>query len=424
VVCVVSVIVAWSGVYYALFSLLLMASALMWLWSRGSDVPTLARSAVPMAVVIVAMAGVLVASGVSGRDEPPTQPVATRNALQSTTYAGTLAFMLVPSPASGVPGARGLGHSLDPYLRTDIESLGYGQFGSVVTSAAMGVYLVGWIALSRRRRRSPTPKDIVEWPPPGLVVVLLAVSTFFFVPWSGNFLFAAWVSPGIRSWDRLLPIIFLLVLVGAVQVWCHLGWGASRRLSIATACVVLLIVMLDVVSPYTPAVRTALSSGRDLRLAGEAYATAVNDVVPRHCGILQLPYVPFPEKEVPIGTMDDYQHFLVALTNPDKSWSYGAVKHTRRSDWAARLSDDVTAEDVQALHEGGFCGIHVDTTGYLLGDRAPALQRIRALLGAPSAQGNDGEWQFYRLPAGGPVRDPKDRDSLSPATREFFYPTG
>jgi hypothetical protein len=122
--------------------------------------------------------------------------------------------------------------------------------------------------------------------------------------------------------------------------------------------------------------------------------------------------------------MDDYQHFLVALTNPDKYWSYGAVKHTRRSEWAARLSDDVTAEDVKALHEGGFCGIHLDTTGYLHGDQAPAVQRIRALLGPPSVQGNDGEWQFYRLPGDGPIHDPKDRGSLSPTTQRFFYPTG
>jgi hypothetical protein len=134
--------------------------------------------------------------------------------------------------------------------------------------------------------------------------------------------------------------------------------------------------------------------------------------------------VPFPEKEIPIGTMDDYQHFLVALTNPDKYWSYGAVKYTRRSAWAARLSDHVSQADVQALHEGGFCGIHVDTTGYLLGDNALAVRRLRALLGPPVVEGNRGDWEFYRLAGSGPVRDAKDRASLSTATRRFFYPAG
>jgi hypothetical protein len=120
--------------------------------------------------------------------------------------------------------------------------------------------------------------------------------------------------------------------------------------------------------------------------------------------------------------MDDYEHFLVAMTNSDKEWSYGAVKETQASAWAARLSDDLTPADLAPLAEVGFCGVHVDRRGYLLGDKAPALVRLRALLGQPVATGAGGRWQFYRIPdSGTPVVDVRDESKLSRATREFFY---
>jgi hypothetical protein len=120
--------------------------------------------------------------------------------------------------------------------------------------------------------------------------------------------------------------------------------------------------------------------------------------------------------------MEDYQHFLVALTNDDKSWSYGAVKDTQASNWAARLSDHLTKADLEPLREGGFCGVHVDTAGYPHGDNSPALVELRSLLGPPAVTAHYGEWDFYVLPGSGPVKDVRDERVLSPAARQFFYP--
>jgi phosphoglycerol transferase len=430
-VVIATLIVAWSGIYYAFFGMLLMSAALGWLWVSGATWPRILRASVPLAVVLVAVSGVLVASGVASRGDPPSEPIAVRNPLQSTTYAGAVAFLLTPSPVSSLPGASKLGHALDPYIRPDIESRGYSQFGSVVTTAALALYLIG-TAVYARRRRTAVERPLEEASPDlaeqhgqqGLIALLLAVCVFFFVPWSGNFLFALSLSPGIRSWDRLLPIILLLVLVGAVQIGRLLGWGRQQRPLVVATVLISIVMLLDEVAPYPSVVRAALDSGRNIRHDGERYAASINREVPRHCGVLQLPYVPFPEKGVPIGTMDDYQHFLVALTNPNKEWSYGAVKFTRASAWAERLGDRLTAADLAALHEGGFCGVHVDTTGYLLGNQAPALVQLRSLLGAPVATGHGGEWQFYLIPGSGPVHDVKDRSSLSPQARNFFYPNG
>ncbi len=66
--------------------------------------------------------------------------------------------------------------------------------------------------------------------------------------------------------------------------------------------------------------------------------------------------------------------------------------------------------------------MHVDTTGYLLGNRAPAVVQLRSLLGAPVVTGHGGKWQFYLIPGSGPVHDVKNRNSLSSEARKFFYP--
>lgn len=422
---VAAVVVAWSGIYYAFFTVVLMAIALAWLWAHGVTGRAVLRSAVPLAVVLVAVVAVLVVAAIGAAGDPSSTPISVSRASQSVTFSGAIAFMLVPSPASDLPGAGAVGHTFDPYVRTDIEGLGYGQFGSVVTTMAFAVFLVGTIVLVRRRhvlRSGTAPGPTGALGSLGLVAALLATALIMFVPWSTNFLFALWFSPAIRSWDRLLPIILLLGLVGAVLVSAELGWLRGPLSTWAVSACLLLVVLLDVVSPYPAAVRGGLAVGARLRTDGVRYAQRVNQAVPAKCAVLQLPYVPFPEKGIPIGTMQDYQHFLVALTNDDKFWSYGAVKHTQASDWAARMSDHITPADLLALYEGGFCGVHLDTSGYTRAGRDGVERRLEQVLGLPVVTAHDGQWQFYVISGSGPIHDVREPSELSPGTRKFFYP--
>ncbi|MDT4992497.1 MAG: hypothetical protein QOH97_2389, partial [Actinoplanes sp.] len=174
-----AVVVAWSGIYYAFFTMVLMAAALIWLWAQGATGRVILRSAFPLAVVLVAVATVLAVAGIGAAADPSSTPISVRSALQSVTFSGSIAFMLVPSPASDLPGAGAVGQTLDPYVRTDIEGLGYGQFGSVVTTLAFVVFLAGAIALARRRQtRRDVPDDglISGDPPLGLVSALLGAA--------------------------------------------------------------------------------------------------------------------------------------------------------------------------------------------------------------------------------------------------------
>jgi hypothetical protein len=86
------------------------------------------------------------------------------------------------------------------------------------------------------------------------------------------------------------------------------------------------------------------------------------------------------------------------------------------------MSDHITPADLPALHEGGFCGVHLDTSGYSQAGREGVERRLEHLLGPPAVRAHGGQWQFYVIPGSGPIHDVGDPATLSPGTRKFFYP--
>ena len=128
--------------------------------------------------------------------------------------------------------------------------------------------------------------------------------------------------------------------------------------------------------------------------AASAYAKAVNASVPGNCGILTLPVMAYPNNG-PVVRMDDYDHLLLGLTNPEKSFSAGALRGTPGGEWEAGQSGPLTADQAADLRSRGFCGIHVDTFGYE--DPASVTVPIRGVLRDPAVVGGEGRWEFYRL---------------------------
>jgi hypothetical protein len=217
-------------------------------------------------------------------------------------------------------------------------------------------------------------------------------------------------------------MILLLLMTGAVSVVRALVRNPRPAWGVATAVTIVALTVLDGVTPYAGTIAFQFREGDDRLRAARAYGDRVNAAVPATCGVLQLPYVPFPEKAAAVSTMEDYEHFFVALANPGKQWSYGGVKYTAASHWAANLADDLTQESVASLVEGGFCGVHLDRTGYSAPGAAAAEASLDRLLGPPAAQGGMGRWLFYVLPTDGRQHDVRDRQSLSPRAERFFYP--
>ncbi|TKJ35635.1 hypothetical protein [Blastococcus sp. CCUG 61487] len=405
-----AVVIGGSGVYYAAFTVLLCAAAGVWRLTRGVGWRDLLVAAVPPVLVTVVLAVVLLPSVLYSAGQPPLQPVAERSLIDTTVYSGALVFAMLPAPFSRLPGmgvvndwVNGTHESLGADGFEFNEMHGASNFGSLATVVALLVCAIGGLVLARRaaragaegRRTAPSGRGEL-----GLVLFLLAVAVLFFVPWGPNFLFAYAVSPDVRAWNRLIPVLFVLLLVAAGLVLRRLAPTLRPRLAAGLLALAMVVVVFDSVLPARSFFGEAAAAGAPLSGTGYTYAAALNEAVPGECGVLQLPYVEFPEVPPKQG-LGNYDLLWPAITNPDKSWSFGAMKNTAASAWTAAVGDDIDAADVGPLVAGGFCAVHVDLAGYTGDDGEALTYELDRLLGAPVATGADGQWLAYELPGHG-----------------------
>ena len=416
---VVAVVIGTSGIYYACFTVLICIAAGVYRVAQGADWRGLLLALTPVPVVLVSLGAALLPATLYVGAHPTILPVADRLPVESVIYSGALAFTLLPAPVSRIPGFGPIndlvnGVFADASAAPTSGVLWFADFGSLATVVAVLVFAVGGLLLVRRSARQraaglePVAQDRAGISL-GLIGLLLVTAVLFFVPWGLNFLFADLVTPQLRGWDRLVPVLFTLVFLGAGTVLRRWGRRPSRPVGIGLVVLALALLVCDSVLPYRSLFASAAQNGSAFGAAGHAYAAELNEAVPGRCGVLELPFVGYPE-EPGKGTMGNYEPFWPALTNSEKEWSFGAMKGTVASAWQRALGDSIDRADVPALEAAGFCAVHVDRRAYSAADADQVTGGLAALLGAPVATGLDGNWVAYQLPS--PAADPPPVDEL------------
>ncbi len=422
-VSLMAVVVAWTGVYYVAFTLILGVFVLLWRLAHRVRLRDLLVEAVPfVGVGVLAVVGFLPAL-LTLRSDPPLESLGERTAIESVTYAGNLAMAILPIPQSSLPR---MGYYNEAVL-TAFADAPFGEstvitnFGTWVTFAALIALVVG-LVLRSRRPAGTVDADAAGIPrvSPGLVGYLLIVSVLFFVPWGLNFLFADLVSAQIRAWNRLLPVLLLLVLVGAGTVLTRTRIVERWAMALPIALVLLGLTAIDSVYPFRSAYAASVADAGNFTSKAREYAVAANAAIPEDCGVLQLPYMAYPEHGIQ-RSINDYDHFWTSITNPGKQWSYGAVKNTDASVWAAQLPQSPTDKQVALLRGAGFCAIHLDTRGYISEVLAPLQAELRARFGDPVATGLSDTWQLYAI-GDGPAATPEESDAFLHQPRISFDP--
>ncbi len=408
------IITAWSGLYYAVFAIILMGAAVLWRFAQKDTLKQLVHNLIPIALtaafVIMGFLPGIIATG----NSPAFAVLAERTPYESVMFAGILIAALVPAPV--LPSA-----FFSFYNTTVTDAVNAApafenrvptNFGTVVTFVAFGILVWGLFARARYPKWSKSTKELP------LISYLLLVSTLFFIPWGLNYVFAATLTAQVRAWNRFLPIILLLIILGAAIVLKRVKKKQSIAL-IATAGIAATFV--NAVAPFKNSYVTSSTNVTMTANAARDYTKEINTAIPQDCAVLQLPYMSYPENG-PLLDLDDYGHFWLPINDSGKSWSYGAIKNTEAGYWSSKLSEIPTPVQVQALTEAGFCGIHLDSRGYV----EPAAQRIneelQARYGAPIAAGNPdttgtNTWFFYQLPNFQPITA---LDTLSPSTQSLF----
>lgn len=392
---------AWTGIYYAVFGLILIAAAVLWQFSAGDRWRDLAPSLIAMLGLIVAMVLGLVPALLSRLASDDTQELLLRSPMDSVDYAGNLAIALVPQPYSV------LSNSYNEFIFELFSGAPAGEphlmanFGTWITSIALICLIVGLVTSRRRSIISQslvTTADRFSIParPPvasmTFVVYLIIVVLLFFVPWGLNYFFASFVTAQIRAWNRFEPYLLLLFLLGAAAALASWKWPRKPVPTWTISILILLVTMIDMVLPWRNLYTYVPENGSARLRTLQAYAAQVQSTLPENCGVLTLPYVPWPNAG-PAVQMDDYDHFLIGLTNPRNPISYGVQRDSQNALVIEQLSTNLDVSAIWRLRELGFCGIHVDSNGYE--DPAPQLAQLEQLLGPPVAQ--EGRWIMFSL---------------------------
>jgi hypothetical protein len=406
------IVTALSGIYYAAFGLILGAAALIWRIARHDSWKTVGLAATPYLGIIIAVGLGLLPSIIALKSAPPTGSLGDRSAIESVLLAGSLAMALLPIPMSTLPFMADYNARISAAIATSpdpkLENIAATNYGTWVTTACLAVMLIGLLVRMRRISRygqefyQQDKRKIQEtqFGELSFITYLTIVVLLFFIPWGVNFLFSEFFTPQIRGWNRLLPILLLLFVLGAATVLARTRAAKKQLLIWPVVVIVLALTITDSVRPFRSIYRETVESITAKAADAQAYADQVNAAIPENCGILQLPYMKYPENG-PLNKqgdgLGDYDHFLQPLSNPGKKWSYGAVKNTAESAWLESLPQFPMDQNFIELKEKGFCAIHIDTAGILPQEQESMTNFYNALFGEPVATGHDGEWILYAL---------------------------
>jgi len=398
------ILTAWSGIYFALFGLILMSTAWLWRLAQGSRGKSLLALALPIVGLAVLIILGFIPALIALASNPPYAPLAVRLPYESVIFAGNLAIAVLIAPIGIITFYNS--NVLEAISAAPVaEGTSISNYGTWITLAAIITLTITFFTTRRREI--------------AFLITLLVASILFFIPWGANYFFAAAISPQIRAWNRFLPIILLLLILILATVLTRLEH--RKRMAWILAILILFVTTVENIMPFTSVYRDRVSATQVSVDSVTDYTSRINAVLPQNCGILQLPAQVYPENGT-TGDMNDYEHFYESLIDSSKSWTYGAVKNTASGAWLAALPEIPTKQTIDRLKGAGFCGIHVDLRAYATPAQVRIMAEFALRYGQPIAANEPKKDKpylaFFIVNNEAQVVDPAE---WSQGQKEFFY---
>jgi phosphoglycerol transferase len=401
-----SLIVGSTGLYYAVFAILLLlaGSALALLAGRG-------RAALLSGVLAAALIGLTLAANISPtlsyRAAHGANTQIKRTTIEADQFGLRLSDLLLPveayrlAPLSKVNQryieATSTGYCEACYENLGaVASVGFLWLGLIALVSIAGVFGAGIAGAAFGRSRISSSLAARMGPRSMYRPAALGVSLSFVLATIGGLssLIAFFVTRNIRGWNRISLFIAFFSLLAAMlgldaglrRLAARLPTRAAATGGAAVACAaVLALGIADETSNFS-----VPKYKKDAK-QWQSDATFVREIearMPRGAAIFQLPYVPFPEGYGATGTS-------VSAPNPNFGttyelargpihasdalrWSYGAMKG-RPADWQAPLATQPLYLSLAAAAANGFDGLWVDPHGYSAKARpllVPILERV------------------------------------------------
>jgi phosphoglycerol transferase len=373
------------GVYYALFGVIVvsMGGVLGWFRTRRLQAPAIA-----MLVVFVLVCGVLlnIAPNLIGDYQNGTNPeVAQRVPFESETYGFKLMQLILPRSdhrISWVGDIAKFYNSTFPLVNENITS----SLGAV---GSLGL-LMGFVLLLSSLAGTKINSTL------GFLVAVVMVLFMFGTIGGLGAVFASFVSPSIRAWNRDSVFIgfgVILIFFVVLQILLEKYSSKVKLVSFIVAVFVLCFGLFDQTTSSCSAcnegVKVAYENDRDF--VGE-----IEKALPENAAVYQLPYMQFPESW-PMHRLSVYQLAAGMLHSKSLHWSFGGMKGRDGDLFYRSLAQESLEKQLEVIARLGFAGIYIDRRGYP--DNAQSLvQSLSVLLGEPPLLTSaNGELVFFKL---------------------------
>ncbi len=379
--------IASSGIYYAVFTVMLLAVA-------GPLAAAVRRTWAPLAVAAVtggAILAVLVLNlsptivyRIANGSNPS---VGARLPQESEAFSLKLAHLVLP-----VPGHR-IDRVAEARARYDTTAPAPGYYGvalGAVATVGLAVLLAALLAAALGVRGPPVWGDRLRHAAAIALVTMLTITIG-----GASTLIAYALTPQLRAWYRLAVFVAFLALlaVGLLLGAARPRFDRARHgrlLYLGALGLVLVVGVLDqtsndLIPPYE---RTATEYRND-----RDFVRAIERRLPERSDVFELPYVPFPEEV--LQRIDAYEGARGYIHSRDLRWSWGAMRG-RPADWQAELADEPAGLTAAAVAASGFEGVWIDRFGYA-DSGAQVEEQLRALLRTQPLVSKDQRFSFFDL---------------------------
>ena len=395
-------LVATASSYYAVFLLVLLASAGVAAWLRERDWRRFVGAAVAgLTTVAVTLANML-PDVLYKAQHGPSATGLVRDPAEVEIYALKLAQLLLPVPGHRVDLLAALRSRYDTSypLVSEQPALGVVAAVGLVICFVVVAYTLG--AQGARRRAELTAEQVAS------TVTIAHLSMLTFVAFlcatvGGLATFLSFVTASLRGWNRMSIVIAALCLAvvglvvdAAVRAWARRVQPrpAVRRAAAWSVAGALLVV--GCADQIAPGAVPDYDGTRAAFEADAAWVAAVERQMPPGGAVFRLPHAGFPETS-PVNGVADTEQLKLYLHSATLHWSGGGIKGRAVTDWAAGVAQEEPAELVESVTLAGFDGIVVDRAAYGLERAGQVEAGIAARVGVSVAESADGRFALFTL---------------------------
>ena len=376
-------LIAGTGLYYALFTVIMLALAALAVAIARRDCRVAIHGALAGLIVLAIFLAHLSPSLLYTHRHGANPQLSQRSVADSSVYATNFAQLIMPVVGHRLNAADDIArrYSEDKPFPGGSET-GLSALGLVGSLGFIGLLLVVVVpgVGSARERAGPAAATAV-------IAFLLGTTGGI------GLLIALLVTPDLRAWGRISPLIGFVALFAAAVAYDALrartaaAGRAWRRYAVAALLPVVLIV--GVFDQTTQTMVPPYERNRDEYRSDAIFVDKIEAALPDRAGVLQLPAAAFPENG-PIANMVDYSHMRGPLHAHALRFSYGAVKGRESGDWAIRLAQMPMEDALRHYVAAGFRGVWVDRRGYVdAGARVDRELRAQPGVAAPIVSDDD-----------------------------------